>query len=45
MPIVETVFVVAIVVMSVTPFDEADGLSGAAELESPSAVREEELCL
>lgn len=36
---------VVLVVLSVTPSDEAEGLSDAAELESPAAVREEELLL
>lgn len=38
------VVVVVVVVMSVTPSDEAEGLSDS-ELESPAAVREEELRL
>lgn len=36
---------VAVVVRSVTPSDEAEGLSDAAVSESPAAVREEEFCL
>lgn len=39
-----TVVIVAVVVLSVTPSDVA-GLSDASELESPPAVREEELRL
>lgn len=37
--------VVVVVVVSVTASDEGEGLSDAAELESPAAVREEELRL
>ncbi len=40
---VVVVVVAVVVVMSVPPSDEAEGLSDAAELESPAAVREEEL--
>lgn len=41
--IVSVVIILSVVVVvSVTPSDEAEGLSDAAELESPAAVREEE---